>query len=144
MKIVLDMDNTLIDEFGQGRRPGAEAFLERLAADGHELALWTSSTKERALLILRHLDLERHFAEFRFREDYDPDNRGLGKNINEIGGHVLIDDDPKQIAHMKKIRRRGILVPSYRTGGEEPEPGVFKRVYKELNQKRGLLGLFRR
>lgn len=142
MKIVFDMDNTLFDELGKEPRDGMEELVRRLLDRGHELALWTSSTRARARMILREHGFEKYFAEFVFREDYDPDNKGRGKDIRKIGGDVLIDDDPKQIRFMKKIKRRGIRITAYR-GGPDPDPDEIERIYKELNRRR-LFALFRR
>lgn len=142
MKIVFDMDNTLFDELGKETRSGMEEFVKRLLKDGHQLSLWTSSTRERALMILRFHGFKKYFPQCVFREDYDPKNKGLGKDIRKIGGDLLIDDDPKQIRFMKKIKCRGIEITAYR-GGDDPDPDEIERMYKEIN--RGKLSLlFRR
>lgn len=53
MMVVFDMDNTLACELGKEPRPGAVELLDRIEADGgFRLALWTSSTRERAKIIL--------------------------------------------------------------------------------------------
>ena len=130
LKIVFDMDNTLADEFGKEARPGMRDLLGRLADDGHALALWTSSTRARALRILADHRFADFFAERVFREDYDRENKGAPKDIRRIGGDVLVDDDPKQIAFVKSVGLRGVLVKSYRGGNESPE--VVKVLEKEI------------
>ncbi|HEX3047420.1 MAG TPA: NIF family HAD-type phosphatase, partial [Bacillota bacterium] len=97
MNIVMDMDNTLTDEFGSSVRPGIINFLETLKRDGHVLILWTNSTKERAVTILKDHRLHFYFSRFIFREDYDPQNIGLPKDIRKVEGDLLIDDDPDEI-----------------------------------------------
>jgi beta-phosphoglucomutase-like phosphatase (HAD superfamily) len=139
VKIVFDMDNTLADEFGGERRPGIEALLDALVAEGHELSLWTSSTKARAVEILERLDLARYFNECLFREDYDPENKGAIKDIRRIDGAVLIDDDPKQVAFTNGIKKLGIEISAYR-GGEVADDGELDRIHARINKNRGLLG----
>ena len=116
MNIVFDMDNTLSDELGKCLRPGIVELLERLENDGHILSLWTSSTRERALSILYGLKLREHFKTLVYREDYDPENVGLGKDIREICGDFLIDDDPYQVEYAKSIGKKGYLVKAFRAG----------------------------
>jgi FMN phosphatase YigB (HAD superfamily) len=72
MTIVFDMDNTLTDDTGATVRPGMVGLLENLIAKGHKLALFTNSTKQRALLILRENGLRKYFSSITCREDYDP------------------------------------------------------------------------
>ncbi len=149
LKIVFDMDNTLVDELGQELRPGITNLLEVLAAEGHELVLWTSSTRRRARIILAEHGLERHFRTFLFREDYDPDNRGLPKDIRDIDAHVLIDDDPKQVRFLEELgakgrgkgRVSGILITCYR-GGDDPRPGELAEIANKIHRlaRPGLLG----
>lgn len=134
------MDNTLADELGQRARPGMIELLQRLAADGHALALWTSSTRARAKRILADHGFAPLFPEQVFREDYDPDNKGLPKDIGRIGGQVLVDDDPKQIAFVESRGLRGVLVKSYR--GKPEDQSVVRDVEKAI--RGGLFGrLFR-
>src|SRR4051812_35644971 len=114
MRIAVDMDNTLFDDFGQRVRPGILALLGGLRQDGHELVLWTSSTRERAVKILAEHKVEALFSAFRFREDYDPKNTGAVKDLRAIDADAIIDDDPKHIEFAKTIGKIGILVASYR------------------------------
>jgi hydroxymethylpyrimidine pyrophosphatase-like HAD family hydrolase len=114
MKIAVDMDNTLFDDFGQRMRPGIRELLLDLKEDGHELVLWTSSTRERATRILAEHRVVGLFAACLYREDYDPDNRGVVKDLRAIDADAIIDDDPKHVDFAASIGRIGILVASYR------------------------------
>jgi FMN phosphatase YigB (HAD superfamily) len=82
--IGFDLDNTLLDEFGAGTRPGIVELLEKLRADDHRLALWTNSRRERARGILGLHDLRRHFAAVVCREDYDPLGAGICMDIRRM------------------------------------------------------------
>jgi phosphoglycolate phosphatase-like HAD superfamily hydrolase len=121
MKIAVDMDNTLFDDFGQTVRPGIRKLLEALKADGHELILWTSSTRERAVQILAEHEVAPLFADFRYREDYDPANTGAFKDLRAIGADAIIDDDPKHVDFATSIGKIGILVASYRGRALKPD-----------------------
>lgn len=121
MKIVVDMDNTLFDDFGQRVRPGILTLLADLLKDGHELVLWTSSTRERAVRLLAEHRVVPLFTAFRYREDYDPGNTGALKDLRAIGADAIIDDDPKQVDFAKSIGKIGILVTSYRGGPRKPD-----------------------
>lgn len=114
MIVVFDMDNTLTDDFGQRVRPGIVGLLEDLAADGFTLALWTQSTRLRARRILDGHDLTRHFRTFVFREDYDPENQNVRKDIRRIDGSFLVDDDPDHVRHVKGLGLDGYVVRSFR------------------------------
>ena len=88
MIIVFDMDNTLVDEMGATLRPGILDLLQKLRADNHELKLWTNSKKDRANSILQEHKLKSYFSEFVFRENYDPEEKGIRKDIRKINAHV--------------------------------------------------------
>ncbi len=141
MKIVIDMDNTLTDLNGKHVRPGIEALLKLLINDRHTLVLWTNSPKMRAMDILRDNQLMKYFSEFIYREDYDPSNRGLNKDIGEIGADLIIDDDPAEIEYNKKKKKRGILVRSYMSASTKMEPDEYKVIYEQV-KKRKIAGLF--
>ena len=117
MTIVFDLDNTLVDEFGAGTRPGIVKLLEKLRADGHRLVLWTNSRRDRAREILKMYDLRKHFSTIICREDYDPRDQGVRKDIRRVRGDLLVDDSPEEIAYQKSIRARGFLVKPFRKGG---------------------------
>lgn len=121
MRIAVDMDNTLFDEFGQQIRPGIPALLRQLRTDGHELVLWTSSTSGRALTLLADHGLDVFFSDYRCREDYDPLNKGAIKDLRLIGADAIIDDDPKHVEYAKSVGKIGILVASYRGGPCRPD-----------------------
>jgi phosphoglycolate phosphatase-like HAD superfamily hydrolase len=116
MTIVFDLDNTLVDEFGAGPRPGIVNLLEKLRADGHRLALWTHSSRDRTREILGLHDLKRHFAAIVCREDYDPLGAGVRKDIRRMRGDLLVDDDPEEIAYQKSIGKKGYLLEPFRKG----------------------------
>ena len=138
MRIAIDMDNTLFDEFGKEIRPGVVRLLAALKADGHELVLWTSSTRDRARQILRWHDFERHFKAFYFREDYDPNNLGLVKDLRRIDADVLIDDDPKHCRAAEAAGKIGILVTSFR-GKDSARAEEMEAVLHTLRSSGGLL-----
>jgi phosphoglycolate phosphatase-like HAD superfamily hydrolase len=117
MKIAIDMDNTLIDELGSTKRPGIDEFLEAISKK-HELIVWTNSTKTRALDFLRHHNLRKYFVEIIAREDYDPNEKGVYKNLQKYNIDMLIDDDPAEIQFNLKNKKKGILVESYRKNKE--------------------------
>jgi TFIIF-interacting CTD phosphatase-like protein len=115
MKIAIDMDNTLVDELGATVRPGIVDFLETLSKN-HELVLWTNSTKSRAIQMLYVHGLREYFPRIIAREDYDPENQGLGKDLRKYDLEFLIDDDPEEISFNKTNKKSAILVESYRKG----------------------------
>ncbi len=133
MKIVFDMDNTLVDEFGSGLRPGILNLLNRLSHDGHTLCLWTSSTRSRALMILKDHNLRPFFEKCVFREDYDPENKGLLKDIRRLKGEFLVDDDPKQIEYVKSIKKNGFAITPYRKYSNLPTEELDK-LYQAINR----------
>jgi phosphoglycolate phosphatase-like HAD superfamily hydrolase len=116
VRIVFDLDNTLVDSFGAEVRPGIVDVLERLSGEGHTLLLWTNSRRDRAVEILRLHDLRRHFAACIFREDYDPEERDVPKDIRRVRGDFLVEDDPKAIAYARSTGKRGFLVRPFRKG----------------------------
>jgi predicted HAD superfamily phosphohydrolase YqeG len=113
MKIVLDMDNTIIDELGSTLRPGIINFLEKISVK-HELILWTNSKRIRAMEILEHFNLRKYFVKIISRENYDPEEKGLRKDIKKYGYDIIIDDDIEEVEFNKKKGKIGILVESFR------------------------------
>ena len=65
--------------------------------------MWTNSTKLRAKEILLLHNLHHYFEKFIYREDYDPLNKGMYKDIRKIGGQLLIDDDPAEIQFVQSL-----------------------------------------
>lgn len=127
--IVFDMDNTLVDETGATVRPGVIDLILHLKREGHTLILWTNSRGERARQIIMDNNLRQHFSKFIFREDYDPDDKGLRKDIRRVKGDILIDDDPDEIKYVKSIGKTGFLVKSYRKG-DRPDDDELKSLWK--------------
>ncbi len=128
MTIVFDMDNTLVDEFGATVRPGMRALLYRLKKENHVLVLWTNSTRNRALSIMNDHDLRQFFKLMIFRENYDPQNRGLNKDIRKVKGDMLIDDDPSEISYVKSIKKKGFEITPFRKGGT-PDKRELTKLY---------------
>ena len=136
MILVFDMDNVLTDEFGTAPRPGIHTLLGRLKAEGHTLHLWTNSNAERAKNILSEHKLTSYFTKLIYRENYDPANKGISKDIRKIKGDVLIDDDPKEISYVKGLGLKGILAPPYRKGKPLPKNDI-ETLYKKIQNCQG-------
>jgi len=113
MKIAIDMDNTIIDELGSTLRPGIINFLVELSSR-HKLILWTNSRRIRTMEILDYFDLRKYFLKIITRENYDPEDKGLRKNISEYNIDILIDDDPEEIEFNKNKGKQAVLVTSFR------------------------------
>jgi FMN phosphatase YigB (HAD superfamily) len=120
MRIAIDMDNTIIDELGSTLRPGIIGFLDKISTR-HELILWTNSRRMRAIEILDHFDLRKYFVKIISRENYDPQEKGLRKNIGEYDCDILIDDDIEEVKYNENLGRKGILVATYRRNREMDE-----------------------
>jgi beta-phosphoglucomutase-like phosphatase (HAD superfamily) len=139
MTVVFDLDNTLTDEMGSAVRPGMLELLAKLRREGHTLALWTNSRRDRARAILHDHDLARYFPRCVFREDYDPRDEGVRKDIRKIGGDVLVDDSPEEIAFTKSVGVRAFRVSSFRKG-TRPPPGEMQELSRFLSRPVGFLG----
>jgi hypothetical protein len=130
MIIVIDMDNTIVDEFGSTLRPGIIDFLEK-TTKRNSFILWTNSKKERAYEIIVHHKLRKYFTKIIVREDYDPNDEGKMKDIRLENADVIIDDDPKEIEFNKKNRKRTYLVKSYRKNSSMLS-NEFEKIAKDL------------
>ena len=104
--VCFDLDNTLVDDSGLCLRPAMRELLDSLMAQGITLSLWTASTRERAMEVLRWHRLENHFGECVFREDYDPDGEGYPKDITYLNADLLVDD---RLANIEFVRQKGKL-----------------------------------
>jgi predicted HAD superfamily phosphohydrolase YqeG len=113
MKIAIDMDNTIIDEMASTLRPGIIDFLEEVSIR-NELILWTNSKRIRAMEILEYFNLRKYFVKIISRENYDPDEKGIRKDIKKYNYDILIDDDIDEIEYNKENGIIGILVEPYR------------------------------
>ena len=139
MNIVFDLDNTIADDFGATLRPGMLNLLKRLKSENYTLILWTHSKKWKATTVIRDHNLRKYFSKFVFREDYDPEGQGLGKDIRKVDGDLLIDDDPKQIKYIKRIGRKGFLVTSYHKG-YKIDRSELDKLYSYIKKQSGLWG----
>jgi hydroxymethylpyrimidine pyrophosphatase-like HAD family hydrolase len=113
MKIAIDMDNTIIDELGSTLRPGIINFLEKLSKK-HELILFSNSRRIRAMEILDHFDLRKYFVKIISRENYDPEEKGLMKDIGLFDCDILIDDDTEEIKFTESKGKIGNIIEPYR------------------------------
>jgi phosphoglycolate phosphatase-like HAD superfamily hydrolase len=129
MKIAIDMDNTIIDELGSTLRPGIINFLEEVSVR-NELILWTNSKRIRAMEILDYFNLRKYFTKIISRENYDPEEKGIRKDIGKYGYDIIIDDDPEEVEYNIKIGKVGILVESYRRNKKIEENEMEKIIEK--------------
>ena len=113
MKIAMDMDNTIIDEMASTLRPGIINFFEK-ASINNELILWSNSKRIRTMEILDYFNLRKYFIKIITRENYDPEEKGIMKDIGKYNYDIIIDDDIEEIEYNKKNGKIGILVESYR------------------------------
>ena len=113
MKIAIDMDNTIVDEFGSTLRPGIINFLKNISIK-HEIILWTNSKRMRTIEILDYFEIRKYFNKIISRENYDPEEKGLRKDIRKYNYDLLIDDDIEEICYNKKNGQLAILVETYR------------------------------
>lgn len=120
-KVVFDLDNTIADEFGKKLRPGIKGLLSILKKD-YKIYLWTNSMRERARLILDEHSLFIYFDKVIFREDYDPDNRGIAKDLRRIDAAFLIDDDPAEIEYNKRNKIGTYLITPFRSSFDVTAP----------------------
>ena len=129
MKIAIDMDNTIIDEFGSTLRPGIIDFLDKIS-ENNELILWTNSKRIRTMEILEHFNLRKYFVKIITRENYDPEENNLQKNIAEYNYDVIIDDDKEEIEYNKNKGKIGILIEPYRKN-KKMEEDELSRIIKK-------------
>jgi len=78
--------------------------------------LWTNSRRDRTHDMLQLHDLRKHFTTVICREDYDPKEQDVRKDIRKVKGDLLVDDSPEEIAYQKTIGRKGFLVSPFRKG----------------------------
>ena len=64
--------------------------------------------------ILDHFGIRKYFMKIISRENYDPQEKGIMKNIGEYDVDILIDDDIEEIKYNERNGRTGILVSAYR------------------------------
>jgi FMN phosphatase YigB (HAD superfamily) len=138
MTVVFDLDNTLVDSFGSSVRPGIVGLLARLQSEGHTLVLWTNSRRDRAEEILRLHGLRRFFSHCIFREDYDPDEQDVPKDIRRIRGDFLVEDDPKAAAYARATGKRTFVVRPFRKGMTVDRKEL-SDLYAAISRPRGFL-----
>jgi phosphoglycolate phosphatase-like HAD superfamily hydrolase len=129
MKIAIDMDNTIIDEMASTLRPGIINFLEKVSKR-NELILWTNSKRTRTMEILEYFDLRKYFIKIISRENYDPEEKGVKKDIREYDYDIIIDDDIEEIEYNIRNGNVGILVESYRKDKKVDENEMEKIIVK--------------
>jgi FMN phosphatase YigB (HAD superfamily) len=132
--IVFDMDNTLVDEFGATVRPGMLQLLKTLKVD-YRLFLWTNSMRNRAVGILSEHGLGQLFEKCIFREDYDPENKGLSKDLRTIAGKFIVDDDPAEIEFNRKNGIAGHHIVPYRKHMQGTDDGAAAAVLRAIRGK---------
>ena len=139
MHIYFDLDHTIIDDTGEDLRPGILELFEWCLDKSIKVSLWTGSTEERTREILEKFQLYMFFTHLVFREDYDPDGIDLGKNINYQDGDHLVDDDPKQIAYVESLGKKGYKLSKFTSIAQPPptqELGELKSfIEAELKRK---------
>jgi predicted HAD superfamily phosphohydrolase YqeG len=113
MKIAIDMDNTIIDEMASTLRPGIIKFLEEVSKR-NDLILWTNSKRMRVMEILDYFNLRKYFVKIISRENYDPKEKGIKKDIKKYNYDILIDDDIEEVEYNKINGNVCILVEAYR------------------------------
>jgi len=64
--------------------------------------------------ILDHFDLRKYFVKIVSRENYDPEEKGLMKDIGMFNCDILIDDDAEEIKYTENLGKTGILIEPYR------------------------------
>jgi phosphoglycolate phosphatase-like HAD superfamily hydrolase len=123
------MDNTIIDEMASTLRPGIINFLEKVSKR-NELILWTNSKRIRTMEILEYFDLRKYFIKIISRENYDPEKKGVKKDIREYNYDIIIDDDIEEIEYNRRNGNVGILVESYRKDKKVDEDEMEKIIVK--------------
>ena len=138
--IVFDLDNTIADEFGAKLRPGIKGLLSVLKKD-YRLLLWTNSARLRARSILDEHHLSVYFEKMIFREDYDPVNKGLLKDLRTIEASFLVDDDPEEIEFNQKKGVGAYLISPFRSSFDTSLPDDDPQVQKMKSELREIYRL---
>lgn len=58
------------------------------------------------------------FASSLYREDYDPQNKGVQKDIRRLNADCIVDDDPTEIHFAESIGKKGFLISPYRRNSQ--------------------------
>ena len=128
--VCFDLDNTLVDDSGRFLRPAIRELLESLTAHGIILSLWTGSTRERAVEVLRWHQLEQHFGECVFRDDYDPEGVGYPKDITYLNADLLVDDAVENINFVREVGKMGFLITSFGSSQDPPDIEELKKLHE--------------
>lgn len=130
--IVFDMDNVLIDETGATLRPGILDILQSLHRAGQPIVVWTSSTRARAAKILADHGIRPLLSKLITREQYDPENLGLAKQVWTLKPRLFIDDDPFQISMNRQAGVNCVQMAAYRKNTPLP-PDDLKALRKAIS-----------
>ena len=80
--------------------------------------------------ILDHFDIRKYFTKIISRENYDPQETGLRKDISQYDYDILIDDDPEEIKYNEGRGKTGILVETYKKNKKVSED-EFEEILKK-------------
>lgn len=123
--IVLDSEKALIDK-GVDLKDGAIDLLRELDLKGVKVALATSSTKERALTILRQNDIDQYFDVFICAEDITsskPDPEVFLKALEQLGVEkdeaLILEDSENGIKAANSAGINVICIPDLKTPKDE-------------------------
>ena len=132
--VALDLDGTLIDDYGT-IRPYAQDLINYLKDNNIDVGIFTHSTAERAYEMLAKAGLEpEQFSNIVTREDYtESDQAGVFKPIKDFGFNLLIDNDPNQVAMQHAQGNQAITLSTY-------EGGDSYALYRLKNELDGLIG----
>ena len=135
MHIYVDLDETIADEAGVDLRPGIRSLLEKLTRDGHRLSVWSSSTEERGLDLLKLHGLDTFFQTKVFRDDFDPCCEGHSKDIRFGDGDMLVDNDLYHVQFVQSIGKKGLHVASFSSESKTTWTDDSAEIYSQIAQK---------
>ena len=80
--------------------------------------------------IIDHFDLRKYFSKIITRENYDPQEKNLPKDISEYDLDILIDDDIEEINFNINKGKKAILISSYRKNKKVNENELKEILFK--------------